>query len=100
MKESDADLENKFVPAGLKKKRPKTELTNRTLVIFAVVGLLLVLGFLGALTYYSSNKPQISSRTLAIDASQRALRLRFGPGIVLNYSGPEWTHIEALPGNK
>src|SRR6185295_11353519 len=100
MKESDADLENKFVPKGLKKKRPKKELSNRTLVTFAVLGLLVVLGFLGALTYYSSKKPQVSSRTLAIDASQRALRLTFGPGVVLNFSGPEWTHIDTLPGNK
>ena len=67
---------------------------------FGVIGLLVVLGFLGALTYYSSNKPQVSTKALAMDASQRALRLRFGPGVVLNFSGPEWTHIDVLPGNK
>ena len=103
MKDSEADLENKFLPKGLnslQKKRPKKELSDRTVVTFVVFGLLLALGFLGVLTYYSSSGPRVSQKNLAIDYAQRAVRQNFGPGIVLTFSGPEWTHLDVLPGNK
>jgi hypothetical protein len=72
---------------------------KRTGLIAGILAVVIAIGILGGITYYSTHS-RVPQPNQALNAAQTAIRQRLGEDVMANFSPLEWTRVEALPGNK